>query len=295
MPRTFLALRSVLYVPGSNARAIEKSPGLAADAFIFDLEDAVAPAQKDESRNRVADALLAGGFGRRQTVIRVNGLSSHWGYDDLVAAAKSGADAVLLPKVESNDMVRQAEAILSAYSAPDSMAIWCMVETPRGILHAEEIAGASRRIRALVMGTSDLAKDLGAMHTPERLPFLTSLGLCLLAARACDVAVIDGVHLDLADDEGFKKACRQGAELGFDGKTLIHPKTIPVANAAFSPSEEDLVWARRIIEASKEARARGEGVVVVDGKLIENLHVEGARRTLLLAKAIAEMEASSHG
>ena len=292
MPRTFLALRSVLYVPGSNERAIEKSRALAADAFIFDLEDAVAPAVKDEARNRVADALLAGGFGRRQTVIRVNGLSSHWGYDDLIAAAKSGADAVLLPKVESNDMVRQAEAILGANGAPDSMAIWCMVETPRGILHAEEIAGASRRIRALVMGTSDLAKDLGAMHTPERLPFLTSLGICLLAARACDVAVIDGVHLDLADEEGLKKACRQGAELGFDGKTLIHPKTISFANAAFSPSEDDLAWSRRIIEASKEARARGEGVVVVDGKLIENLHVEGARRTLLLAKAIAELEAN---
>lgn len=292
MPRTFLALRSVLYVPGSNERAIEKSRGLAADAFIFDLEDAVAPAVKVEARDRVVAALREGGFGRRQTVIRVNGLSSHWGYGDLVAAAKSGADAVLLPKVESNDMVRQAEAILAANGAPDSMAIWCMVETPRGILHAEEIAGASRRIRALVMGTSDLAKDLGAMHTPERLPFLTSLGICLLAARACDVAVIDGVHLDLADEEGLKKACRQGAELGFDGKTLIHPKTIPFANAAFSPSEDDLAWSRRIIEASKEARARGEGVVVVDGKLIENLHVEGARRTLLLAKAIAELEAN---
>ena len=225
----------------------------------------------------------------------MNGLGSHWGYDDLVAAATSGATAVLLPKVESGDTVRQAEAILAANGAPEDMWIWCMVETPRGILHAEEIAGASRRIRCLVMGTSDLAKDLGAMHTPERLPFLTSLGLCLLAARASDVAVIDGVHLDLADEEGLKKACRQGAELGFDGKTLIHPKTIAIANAAFSPSAEDLAWSRRIIEASKEARERGEGVVVVDGRLIENLHVEGARRTLLLAKAIAEMQAGHGG
>lgn len=293
MPRTFLALRSVLYVPGSNPRAIEKARGLAADAFIFDLEDAVAPTAKDEARARVAAAIRAGGFGRRLAVIRVNGIGSHWGYDDLVAAAKSGADAVLLPKVESGDIVRQAENVLAENGAPETMAIWCMVETPRGILHAEEIAGASRRIRALVMGTSDLAKDLGAVHTPERLPFLTSLGLCLLAARACDVAVIDGVHLDLADEEGFQKACRQGAELGFDGKTLIHPKTIPIANAAFSPGEEDLAWARRVIDASKEARERGEGVVVVDGRLIENLHVESARRTLLLAKAIAEMEADA--
>ena len=289
MPLTFLALRSVLYVPGSNPRAIEKSRGLAADAFIFDLEDAVAPSAKSEARERVCAAVNAGGFGRRQTVIRVNGLASHWGYDDLVAAAKSRANAILLPKVEGGDIVRQTEAIMAATGA-DETALWCMVETPRGILHAEEIASASRRIRCLVMGTSDLAKDLGATHTRERLPFLTSLGLCLLAARACDVAIIDGVHLDLEDEDGFMHACRQGAELGFDGKTLIHPKTIAAANTAFSPSPDELAWSRRIIEASREARERGEGLVVVDGKLIENLHVEGARRTLLLAKAIADLE-----
>ncbi len=290
MPRTFLALRSVLYVPGSNERAIVKAQGLPADAFIFDLEDAVAPSAKDEGRARVAAAVKAGCFGRRQRVIRVNGLNSHWGFDDLAAVAKSDADAILLPKVESGDMVRQAEAILTANGAPATTAIWCMVETPRGILHAEEIAAASPRIRCLVMGTSDLAKDLGAMHTRERLPFLTSLGMCLLAARACDVAIVDGVHLDLEDEDGLVHACRQGAELGFDGKTLIHPKTIAIANAAFSPSQAELAWSRRIIEASKEARERGEGLVVVDGKLIENLHVEGARRSLLLAKAIAELE-----
>jgi len=289
MPRTFLALRSVLYVPGSNARAIEKSRSLPADAFIFDLEDAVAPSAKEEARERVCAAMNVGGFGRRQAVIRVNGLASHWGYDDIVAAAKSRANAILLPKVEGGDVVRQAEAILADTAAGET-AIWCMVETPRGILHAEEIASASRRIRCLVMGTSDLAKDLGAMHTRERLPFLTSLGMCLLAARACDVAIIDGVHLDLEDEEGLVHACRQGAELGFDGKTLIHPKTIGIANTAFSPSPEELEWSRRIIEASREARERGEGLVVVDGKLIENLHVEGARRALLLAKAIADLE-----
>ncbi|HLF58246.1 MAG TPA: CoA ester lyase [Alphaproteobacteria bacterium] len=290
MPRTFLALRSVLYVPGSNERALEKSRTLPADAFIFDLEDAVAPSAKEQARSRVCAAVGAGGFGRRQAVIRVNGLNSHWGFDDLAAAAKSPADAILLPKVESGDMVRQAEAIMAENGAADTMAIWCMVETPRGILHAEEVAAASRRIRCLVMGTSDLAKNLGATHTRERLPFVTSLGVCLLAARACDVAIVDGVHLDLEDEDGFAHACRQGAEFGFDGKTLIHPKTISVANAAFSPSAQELAWSRRIIEASKEARERGEGLVVVDGKLIENLHVEGARRSLLLARAIADLE-----
>jgi len=248
MPRTFLALRSVLYVPGSNPRAIEKSRGLAADAFIFDLEDAVAPSAKAEARDRVCAAVNAGGFGRRQAVIRVNGLASHWGYDDIVAATKSRANAVLLPKVEGGDVVRQTEAIMAGMGAEET-ALWCMVETPRGILHVEEIASASRRIRCLVMGTSDLAKDLGATHTRERLPFLTSLGLCLLAARAGDVAIIDGVHLDLEDEDGFMHACRQGAELGFDGKTLIHPKTIAAANTAFSPSPDDLAWSRRIIEA----------------------------------------------
>ena len=290
MPRTFLALRSVLYVPGSNQRAVEKAKTLPADAIIFDLEDAVAPTAKAEARETVRAAAESRAYGRRQVVVRVNSLSSHWGYDDLVAAAQSGADAVLLPKVESGDMVRQAEAILAAFGAPATMSIWCMVETPRGILHVEEVASASPRIRCLVMGTSDLAKDLGASHTRERLPFLTSLELCLLAARACDVAIIDGVHLNLEDEEGLAHACRQGAELGFDGKTLIHPKTIAIANEAFSPSAQDLEWSRRIIEAYKEAHERGEGVVVVDGKLIENLHVEGARRMLLLAKAIAEME-----
>ncbi|MGB8275929.1 MAG: CoA ester lyase [Alphaproteobacteria bacterium] len=295
MPRTFLALRSVLYVPGSNERALEKAKSLAADAFIFDLEDAVAPTAKSEARGKAVAAARSEAYGKRQVVIRVNSLNSHWGYDDLLAAAKSGANAVLLPKIESGDMVRQADAIITAAGAPPTLSIWCMVETPRGILHAEEVASASPRIRCLVMGTSDLAKDLGASHTRERLPFLTSLELCLLAARACDVAIIDGVHLNLEDDEGLAHACRQGAELGFDGKTLIHPKTIALANTAFSPSPQDIEWSRRIIEAYKDAHARGEGVVVVDGKLIENLHVEGARRMLLLAKAIAELETDLKG
>ena len=293
MPRTFLALRSVLYVPGSNERALEKSHGLAADAFIFDLEDAVAPAAKEDARDRVCDMLTSRSYGLRQAAVRVNGLGTNWGFADLVAASKTGTNAIVLPKVESGDVVRQADAIMTENGASRDMAIWCMIETPRGILHCEEIAGSSPRIRCLVMGTSDLAKNLGAAHTRERLPFLMSLEMCLLAARACDVAIVDGVHLDLEDDEGFAHSCRQGAELGFDGKTLIHPKTIAVANSAFSPSAAELAWSRRIIEAWRAAHDRGEGLVVVDGKLIENLHVEGARRTLLLDKAIADIEAEA--
>lgn len=289
MPRTFIALRSVLYVPGSNARALDKARSLPADAFILDLEDAVAPLAKVDARLRVCEVTREGGFGSRQVTIRVNPLASSWGYDDLVAAATSGATAVVLPKVESADMVRQAESILVASGAPDEMAIWCMLETPRGFLNSDEVASASKRIRVLVMGTSDLAKDLGAAHTRERLPFLTSLGLALLAARAADVAIVDGVHLDLADDEGFERVCHQGLELGFDGKSLIHPKTIEPANRIFAPSAHDISQAQRIISAHREAVARGEGVVVVDGRLVENLHVEGARRTLLLAKAIREL------
>lgn len=292
MPRTFMALRSVLYVPGSNARAIEKARTLPADALIFDLEDAVAPSAKAEARERVCAAARSGGYGKRQIVIRTNPLNTRWGYEDLVAAATSGATAVLLPKVESADIVHQSEQILTAASAPAEMEVWCMLETPRGMLHSASIAAASPRIRTLVMGTSDLAKDLGAVHTRERLPFLTSLSLCILAARAADIAIIDGVYLNLEDTDGFEYQCRQGLEMGFDGKTLIHPKTIEFANRVFSPSPEEIDWARRVIEAHRQAQERGEGVVVLDGKLIEVLHVEGARRTLLLAKAIKELEAS---
>ena len=204
-----------------------------------------------------------------------------------MAAATSGADAVLLPKVDSADMVRQVEAVLDAAGAPADLAIWCMMETPRGILHAEEIACASPRLGGLVMGTSDLAKDLHAAHTALRLPLVTSLGLCLLAARAAGVAIMDGVYLDLSDDEGFAASCKQGAELGFDGKTLIHPKTLAAANEAFAPSDDEVAFSRKIIAAHAEAEAAGKGVVVVDGKLIENLHVENAKRLVALAEAIA--------
>ncbi len=290
MATTVRPRRSVLYMPGSNARALEKGRSLPADGLILDLEDAVAPDAKAMARDTIATALSAGGYGGRELIVRVNGLNTPWGYDDLRMAAASGADAVLLPKVESPDAVRQAEAVLRAAGAPAGQTIWCMMETPLGILNAKEIAGASPAVGALVLGTSDLAKDLHAAHTAERLPMITSLGLCLLAARAYGLAVLDGVHLDLNDDEGFAASCRQGRELGFDGKTLIHPKTIAACNAAFAPDDEEIAQAHRIIAAHAEAAAAGKGVVLVDGKLVENLHVENAHRLVTLAEAITKLQ-----
>lgn len=283
--------RSVLYMPGSNTRALEKGRGLPADALILDLEDAVAPDAKVEARGNIAEALKAGGYGKREIIVRVNGLDTPWGKDDVAALATSGADALLLPKVESAAMVSELEGLMRNAGAPDGLAIMCMMETPRGILNADEIAGASQRLTCLVMGTSDLVKELNAAHTPERLPVLTSLSLCVLAARAHGVAIVDGVHLDLSDDEGFAAHCRQGKDLGFDGKTLIHPKTIAVANEVFAPSGADIAQAQRIIEAHAEATRQGQGVVVLDGKLIENLHVETAERSVALAEAIAALSA----
>lgn len=279
--------RSVLYMPGANARAMEKSRTLPADALIFDLEDAVAPDAKVTARTQVIQAVEAGGYGKREIMIRTNGLNTPWGYDDLVAAATAGANAILLPKVESAEVVRQAESVLLSHGAPSDLTIWCMMETPRGMLHAEEIVDASPRLGGLVMGTSDLAKDLQAQHTAMRLPLITALGLCMLAARAARIAILDGVFLDLNDHEGFVDSCRQGAELGFDGKTLIHPKQLAAANEVFAPSDEELRLSRRIIQAYAEAEAEGKGVVLVDGKLIEKLHVDHAKRVVALAKAIA--------
>ena len=287
------ARRSVLYMPGSNARALEKARTLPADGLILDLEDAVAPDEKATGREQIASALRQGGYGGRERVVRINGLETPWGVDDLAMAAKSPAHAILIPKVESAAMVEDVERRLVAASAPASLSIWCMMETPRGMLRAEQIAASSKRVGCLVMGTSDLAKDLHATHTRERLPMLTSLGLCLLAARAFALAILDGVYLDLADDEGFAHSCIQGRELGFDGKTLIHPKTIAKANEIFAPSGEDVAWSRKIIAAHAEASRAGKGVVVVNGKLIETLHVENARRLVALADAIEALETAA--
>jgi len=280
----------MLYMPGSNARALEKGRTLAADALILDLEDAVAPDAKKLARQQIVGAVGAGGYGGREIVVRINALDSPWGHDDLTAIATSGADAILLPKVESAAMVHDLEMQMVGAGAPAALDIMCMMETPLGMLHAEEVAGASARISCLVMGTSDLVKDLQASHTDARLPVLTSLGLCLLAARAHGLAIVDGVHLDLADDEGFAEACVQGLELGFDGRTLIHPKTIAKANEVFSPSAEEVDFSHRIIAAHAEAAAEGKGVVLVDGKLIENLHVADAKRLVALAEAIATLQ-----
>ena len=279
--------RSILYVPGSNTRALEKARSLSVDGLILDLEDAVAPAAKEEARGAVLAALRAGGFGHREVTVRVNGSATPWGADDLALAARSGADAVVLPKVEAPEEVRAAERALAAAGAPEGLALWCMIETPRGVLAAAEIAAASPRLAALVMGTSDLVKDLRARHTPSRAEVLVALGTVLLAARAHGKVALDGVHLELADDAGFEAACRQGRDLGFDGKTLIHPRTVEVANRIFAPTAEEIAEARRIIAAHAEAEAAGRGVVVVDGRLVESLHVEGARRVVALAEALA--------
>jgi citrate lyase subunit beta / citryl-CoA lyase len=290
MPASIRPRRSVLYMPGSNARALEKGRALPADGLILDLEDAVAPDAKPAARDQIAAAVKAGGYGGRELIVRINALDTEWGKADAAMAARSGADAVLLPKVESADQVRALDKLVTAEGAPKELAIWCMIETPLGVLRSAEIAAAGGRLGGFVMGTSDLAKDLQASHTRERLPMLTSLSLCILAARAYRLAILDGVHLDLNDDAGFAEVCRQGRELGFDGKTLIHPKTIEAANRAFAPSESELDFSRRIIEAHAEATAAGKGVVVVDGRLIENLHVENARRLVALGEAIAALE-----
>ncbi len=283
--------RSLLFVPGSNPRALEKARALPADGLIFDLEDAVAPMAKEEARTAVMAALTAGGYGGRELVLRVNALDTPWGHADLAAAATMPIDAVLLPKVENADRVRLTTALLDALGAPPERTVWCMLETPLGILDARPIAAASPRLAALVLGSADLTKDLHAAHTRDRLPLLTALQLALLAARAYGLAALDGVHLDLTDDEGFALACRQGRELGFDGKTLIHPKQIEAANTAFAPSAEEVAWSRRIIAAYAEAERSGKGVVLVDGKLIENLHIDNARRVVAVAKAIAQVAA----
>jgi len=286
MPAVFRARRSLLYMPGSNPRALEKARSLSADGLIIDLEDAVAADAKAGARAIVAAALSAGGYGSRELVLRVNPLDTPWGHADLAAAATMPIDAVLLPKVESPDRVRLTLSLLDALGAPDGLALWCMIETPLGVLAAREIAAASPRLGAFVLGTSDLTKELHAMATRDRLPLITALGLVMLAARAYRLAILDGVHLDLNDEEGFALACRQGRELGFDGKTLIHPKQIEPANLAYAPSPEEIEHARRVGAAHAEAVAAGKGVVLVDGKLIEGLHVENARRLLALAEEI---------
>ncbi|MBM4791654.1 CoA ester lyase [Streptomyces sioyaensis] len=279
--------RSVLYMPGANERALEKAKSLPADALILDLEDAVAPDAKAEARKRVAAAAASGEYGFREVTIRVNAPGTAWHDDDLRAAAEAGPDAVVVPKVESADTVRAVERALEAAGAPDRTAIWAMVETPRAMLDARAVAAASERLTVLVMGTNDLAKELHAEHVPGRAPLLTGLSLALLAARESGKVILDGVYNDVKDAEGFEAECVQGRQFGFDGKTLIHPSQVAPCNRVFAPSSEQVARAQRIIDAFEEATREGRGVVTVDGRLIENLHVEEARRILALAEAVA--------
>ncbi|MFI9259542.1 HpcH/HpaI aldolase/citrate lyase family protein [Streptomyces sioyaensis] len=279
--------RSVLYMPGANERALEKAKSLPADALILDLEDAVAPDAKAEARKRVAAAAASGEYGFRELTIRVNAPGTAWHDDDLRAAAEAGPDAVVVPKVESADTVRAVERALEAAGAPDRTAIWAMVETPRAMLDARAVAAASERLTVLVMGTNDLAKELHAEHVPGRAPLLTGLSLALLAARESGKVILDGVYNDVKDAEGFEAECVQGRQFGFDGKTLIHPSQVAPCNEVFAPSPEQVTRAQRIIDAFEEATREGRGVVSVDGRLIENLHVEDARRILALAAAVA--------
>jgi citrate lyase subunit beta/citryl-CoA lyase len=279
--------RSVLYMPGANTRALEKAKGLSADSLILDLEDAVAPDAKAEARDNVVAALTSGEYGNRELTIRVNGLDTDWHADDLAAAAAAGPAAVVVPKVNSPADVAAIEAGLQAGGAPEHTKIWAMVETPQAMLDCANIAAASERLTVLVMGTNDLAKELHAAHVPGRQPLLTGLGLCLLGARAAGKVILDGVYNDVRDPEGFEAECRQGAQMGFDGKTLIHPGQLDAANAVFAPADAEVESSREIIAAFEAAQREGKGVVTVNGRMIENLHVENARRVLAMADAIA--------
>ncbi|MRX50712.1 CoA ester lyase [Paracoccus sp. S-4012] len=270
--------RSVLYLPASNARALEKARTLPVDAIIFDLEDAVAPDEKPAARAALKPA-LGGDWGRRARIVRINGFETEWGEADARAFA-TGADAVLVPKVNAPADLDRAAALI-----PDTP-LWAMMETAAGMLNAAAIA-AHPRLQGMVMGTNDLAKELGTKARPDRLGLLTGLGLCLLAARAHGRVIVDGVYNAFKDEAGLAAECAEGRDMGFDGKTLIHPAQVATANAAFAPSEDDVTLARRQIEAFEAAQAEGRGVAVVDGRIVENLHVETARRTLATAEAIA--------
>lgn len=278
--------RSVLYMPGANERALDKARTLPADALILDLEDSVAPDAKAEARERVAAAVAAGGYGHREVTVRVNAPGTPWHADDVRAAAQAGPDAVVVPKVDDPRTVTAVVDALEAAGAPDRTAVWAMLETPAAIFDARRVAAASDRLTVLVMGTNDLVKELHAEHVPGRAPLLTALSLALLAARAEGRVILDGVYNDVRDLPGFEAETLQARRLGFDGKTLIHPGQIEPCNRVFAPAAEDVDRARRIVAAFDQATSQGRGVVTVDGRMIENLHVEEARRLLALAAAV---------
>jgi citrate lyase subunit beta / citryl-CoA lyase len=273
----FRPRRSVLYMPASNARALEKAKTLPCDGLILDLEDAVAPDDKPTARDAACAAAASGEYGAREVTIRVNGADTAWHADDLAAASAAGPDAIVVPKVDSADAVLALVEAMAGQDAPEHTKLWAMVETPYAMLHAEDIAAASERLTVLVMGTNDLAKELYAEHVPGRQPLLAGLGLALLAARATGTVILDGVYNDVKDEDGFLAECQQGREMGFDGKTLIHPGQVAGANAAFAPSEQAVADARGVLEAWEN---RTSGVVTFGGRMIEHLHVESASRTL---------------
>ena len=279
----FTPLRSVLYMPSSNERALEKAKSIACDGLILDLEDAVAPDAKPAAREAACAAAASGEYGRRTVTIRVNGIGTEWHDADLAAAAQAAPAAVVVPKVNSAEEVHQLVATLEKHGAPDHTKLWAMIETPVAVLDVLSIARASDRLTCFVIGTNDLVKELYAEHVPGRAPILPSLHQILLAARAAGIAVLDGVYNDVKDTEGFLTECAQGRQMGFDGKTLIHPGQVEGANTAFAPSEQAVEDARGLIHAFEEG---GSGVVTYNGKMVENLHVESARRTLSIHEAI---------
>lgn len=277
--------RSVLYMPGANTRALEKAKSLPADSLILDLEDAVAPDAKVVARSNIL-AALESGFGYREAVVRINGLNTAWGLDDIKTFAHSKADAIVLPKVESAAQVQAVATLLQQLNAPSNMTIWAMIETPLAIFNLQEIASSHPLLEALVLGTSDLVKDLHARHTPTRVETQTALSLSVLAARAYGLCVLDGVHLSLDDESGLKQSCIQGRDMGFDGKTLIHPNQIVLANEIFGPSNLEISEAQEKITAYEAAIKSGAGIAVLNGKLIEELHIQDAKRILALASAL---------
>lgn len=284
--------RSVLYLPGSNARALEKARNLPADALILDLEDAVAPDAKETARAQIAEAVKAKAFGPREVVVRVNGLATPWGEADMAAITAAGPDAILIPKVNSAEEVLAAGRRLDARGAPAQMSIWAMMETPLAILNAAAITAAAAhkdgaRFAALVMGTNDLAKESRARLVPGRAPMLAALSLSILAARAYGLDVLDGVFTAIKDLDGLRRECEQGRDLGMDGKTLIHPDQIAIANDLFAPAPEEVGLARKIIAAFAAPDAQGKGVLTVEGRMVEQLHAEMAMRTVAIAEAIA--------
>jgi len=282
--------RSVLYMPGSNARAIEKAKSLAADTLILDLEDAVAPDAKDLARKQVCDAVKQGGFGKRELVIRVNGLWTQWGEDDLAAAMAAQPDAVLVPKVSSPDDLKAVEERFTGHDNERKTAIWAMMETPLAILNAGAIAATGGRLRCFVMGTNDLIKEVRGQHTPDRQNLSAAMGISVAAARAYGLSVIDGVYNDIQNADGFLDSCKQARSFGFDGKTLIHPSQIGPCNDVFAPSAAEVDAAKKIIAAFDLPENKGKGAIALDGRMVELLHAEIAQQTVAMADAIAALQ-----